>query len=238
VARESSSIVLLDDDFSSIVASIKMGRRIYDNLKKAMMYIFSVHIPIAGMSLLPIIFGWPLALLPIHVVFLELIIDPACTIVFEGESEEKNIMRRPPRKLNESLFGLRGVIVGLIQGVSVLIAIVLLYSYTLELSNEFAARTVGFVAMVLANLGLILSNRSQTRSIIATLRTPNKAVWWIVIGTLIFLGASVFVPALAQLFRFQVVQPLMILLASAVAIVGIMVSELVKMRPFRKIRAY
>jgi Ca2+-transporting ATPase len=234
VARESSSIVLLDDDFSSIVAAIKMGRRIYDNLKKAMMYIFSVHIPIAGMSLLPILFGWPLALLPIHVVFLELIIDPACTIVFEGESEEKNIMRRPPRKLNESLFGLRGVLVGLIQGVSVLIAIALLYSYTLAQSNELAARTVGFVAMVLANLGLILSNRSQTRSIIATLQTPNKAVWWIVIGTLIFLCASVFVPALARLFRFEVVQLPTLLLASAVALVGITISELIKLRPFRK----
>jgi Ca2+-transporting ATPase len=234
VARESSSIVLLDDDFSSIVAAIKTGRRIYDNLKKAMMYIFSVHIPIAGMSLLPILFGWPLALFPIHVVFLELIIDPACTIVFEGESEEKNIMQRPPRKLNESLFGLRGVIIGLIQGVSVLIAIAFLYYYTLTQSNEYVARTVGFVAMVLANLGLILSNRSQTRSIIATLRTPNKAVWWIVMGTLIFLCASVFVPALARLFRFEVVQLTTLLLASAAALVGIMVSELIKLRPFRK----
>ena len=99
VAREAAAIVLLDDNFASIVAAVRMGRRIFDNLKKAMAFIFSVHIPIAGMSLIPVIFKWPLALLPVHILFLELIIDPACTVVFEMEDDEKDIMQRPPRKL-------------------------------------------------------------------------------------------------------------------------------------------
>ena len=87
VAREAASLVLLDDDFTSIVQAVRMGRRIFDNLKKAMAYIFAIHVPIAGMSLIPVLFGWPLVLLPVHIVFLELIIDPACSVVFEAERE-------------------------------------------------------------------------------------------------------------------------------------------------------
>ena len=99
VARESASLVLLDDDFASIVEAIRMGRRIFDNLKKAMRYIFSVHVPIAGMSLIPVLLEWPLALFPVHIVFLELIIDPACSVVFEAEAAEEDCMRKPPRDL-------------------------------------------------------------------------------------------------------------------------------------------
>ncbi len=104
VAREAAALVLLDDNFASIVQAVRMGRRIYDNLKKAMTFIFSVHIPIAGMTLLPVVFGWPLVLLPVHIVFLELIIDPACSVVFEMEDEEKDVMNRPPRNLQEFAF--------------------------------------------------------------------------------------------------------------------------------------
>ena len=96
VARESSSLVLLEDDFSSIVSAVKMGRRIYDNLKKASAYIFAVHVPIIGMSFFPVLFQWPLVLFPVQIVFMELIIDPSCTVVFEAEPAEKNVMMRPP----------------------------------------------------------------------------------------------------------------------------------------------
>ena len=101
VAREAAALVLLDDNFASIVQAVRMGRRIFDNLKKAMTFIFSVHIPIAGMSLIPVLLKWPLALLPVHIVFLELIIDPACSVVFEMESDEADIMQRPPRRLDD-----------------------------------------------------------------------------------------------------------------------------------------
>ena len=97
VAREAASLVLLDDDFSSIVAAVRLGRRIYDNLKKAVAYIFAVHTPIIGLTLFPLLFSWPLIFSPVHVVFLELIIDPACSVVFEAEPEEKDVMSRRPR---------------------------------------------------------------------------------------------------------------------------------------------
>ena len=116
VAREAGSIVLLDDAFESIVKGVRTGRRIFNNLKKAMLYIFVVHVPIAGLSLVPVLLGWPLMLLPVHIVFLELIIDPACTVVFEAEREESGIMTRPPRRLSDSLFGARSLLLGLIQG--------------------------------------------------------------------------------------------------------------------------
>ena len=105
VARESAALVLLDDDFSSIVKAVKLGRRIFDNLRKAMSYLVAIHIPIAGMSLIPVLFKLPLVLLPIHVAFLHLIIDPACSIVLEAEPAEENVMKRPPRNPKEPLFG-------------------------------------------------------------------------------------------------------------------------------------
>jgi Ca2+-transporting ATPase len=236
VAREASSIVLLDDDFGSIVAAVRMGRRIYDNLKKAMMYIFSVHIPIAGMSILPILFGWPFALFPVHIVFLELIIDPACTVVFEGEGDEKNIMSRPPRKLGESLFGVRGVFIGLIQGLGVLTVIAGLYSWALgTFSDPMTARAIGFTAMVVANIGLILTNRSWTRSIVAMLRVPNRALWWIVAGAMALILATVYVPFISPLFQFQPIGLREMLYTFAAATVGILLSELLKTPPFRRL---
>ena len=109
VARESAALVLLDDDFSSIVAAVRLGRRIFDNIKKAIGYIFAIHVPIAGMSLIPVLFKWPLMLMPVHILFLELIIDPACSTIFEAEPEEANVMNRPPRNPKEPLFSRRTV---------------------------------------------------------------------------------------------------------------------------------
>ncbi len=131
VAREAAALVLLDDNFASIVQAVRMGRRIFDNLKKAMAFIFSVHIPIAGMSLIPVLFKWPLALLPVHILFLELIIDPACTVVFEMEEDEADIMKRPPRRLEEPLFGRRMILTGLIQGLGVLAVVLAVYAFML-----------------------------------------------------------------------------------------------------------
>ena len=127
VAREASSLVLLDDDFTSIVGGVKMGRRIFDNLKKAIAYIFSVHIPIAGMSALPILFGWPLILLPVHIVFLEFIIDPACSVVFETEPEEADVMQRKPRSMNAKLFNKNAAVISFLQGAVVLAIVVLVF---------------------------------------------------------------------------------------------------------------
>src|SRR5512146_2115341 len=107
VAREAAGLVLLDDSFTSIVEAIRLGRRIFDNLRKAMSFVFAVHVPIAGLALIPVLLKWPLVLMPVHVVFLELIIDPACSIAFEAEPEEANVMNRCTRIPGASLLSRR-----------------------------------------------------------------------------------------------------------------------------------
>ena len=127
VAREASALVILDDDFSSIVQAVRQGRKIFDNLCKAIAYIFAIHVPIAGISLLPVLFQWPFVLFPVHIVFLELIINPACSVVFEAEEEESNIMNRPPRNLKNPMFSKRVIMISLLQGLTVLAMVLAVY---------------------------------------------------------------------------------------------------------------
>ena len=203
VARESAALVLLDDEFTSIVAAVRVGRRIFDNLRKAISFVIAVHIPIVGMSLIPVILGWPLVLLPVHILFLQLIIDPACSIAFEAEPEETDVMRRPPRSPDEHLFNRRTVTFGVIQGF-VLFAIVLtLYGGALYRGLDAEeARAIAFTTLVIASIGLIFSNRSRSRSFLATLRTRNRALWWISGGALVFLVLVLYEPSLRNLFSF------------------------------------
>jgi Ca2+-transporting ATPase len=233
VAREAAAMVLLDDNFASIVQAVRMGRRIHDNLKKAMTFIFSVHIPIAGMSLIPVLLKWPLALLPVHILFLELIIDPACSVVFEMEDEEKNIMNRPPRKLSEPLFGRQMVLIGLIQGLGVLALTLGVYAAVLSKGlGESEARMLSFTTLVLGNLGLIFTNRSWKSSILATLRIPNPALWWVTLGTLFFLGLVIFIPFLRGLFSFGPLHLWEIGLVGTAGLLSILVAESVKLKMF------
>jgi Ca2+-transporting ATPase len=205
VAREAASLVLLDDDFASIVQSVRMGRRIFDHLQKAMTYIVAVHVPIAGMSLVPVLLGGPLALLPVHILFLELVIDPACSVVFEAEPEEADVMRRPPRNPTRPLFGSGILGVGLLQGASALLIVLTIYLSALwGWLNVSDATALSFTTLVVTNLGLIFANRSWTRTIWSTLRTPNAALWWIVGGTTFFLGLTLYVPFLRDLFHFSI----------------------------------
>ncbi len=202
VARESSSLVLLDDDFSSIVQAVKQGRRIFDNLRKATAFIISVHVPIAGISFIPVLLGWPLVLFPVHIAFLELIIDPACSIVFEAEPEEKDVMKRPPRSQKEALFSRSHLGYSLLQGVSVLAVVVVVFAIALHLGQDEAhARALTFTTLIIGNLGLILTNRSWSRSIVSLLRTPNAALWWVLGGTVVFLALVLYVPVLRDMFH-------------------------------------
>jgi P-type Ca2+ transporter type 2C len=235
VAREASSLVLLDDDFASIVKAVAMGRRIYDNLKKAMMYILSVHIPIAGMSLIPVLFKWPLALFPVHIVFLELIIDPACSVIFEAESAEKNVMKRPPRKLSESLFNRRAVVMSLIQGLLILGVATLIYIWAIRGHGENAARALSFTTLVVCNIGLILTNRSYYRSILSMFRVPNTALWWVVGGTAVMLACSLFIPFLQGLFRFAPVPPGDFLACLSAGLTTIFLMECLKTGPVQRV---
>ncbi len=177
VAREAAAIVLLDDDFTSIVAAVHGGRRIFDNLRKAIDFIVAVHIPIAALAILPVLFGWPLILLPVHIVFLEFIIDPACTLVFEAEPAEPDIMRRPPRAPDTPLFTMRLLLMSVLQGLSVLAAVLAMFLIALRVGQTQAeARTLAFATLVVADLALILVNRSWSHTILETLRRPNPAL--------------------------------------------------------------
>ena len=208
VAREAADLVLLDDDFSSIVQAVRLGRRIFDNLKKAMAYIFAIHVPIAGLSLCAVLFRWPLILEPVHVAFLELIIDPACSIVFEAEEEEPDVMQRPPRAATEHLFNKQMVWMSLLQGLGVLVIVLTIFGVALHRGQgEKDARALAFTALVIANLALIVTNRSWSRPILSILQMPNPAMWWIVGGALLFLALVLYVPFLTALFHFSTLHP-------------------------------
>lgn len=236
VAREAAALVLLDDNFASIVKAVRMGRRIFDNLQKAMAFIFSVHIPIAGMSLIPVFLNWPLALLPVHILFLELIIDPSCTVVFEMEADEKDLMRRRPRRLKDPLFGRSMILLGLIQGLGLLAVVLAVYAFLLLSGRgEGEARMVGFASLVIGNLGLILANRSRTLSIPASLRIPNRALWWVSGGALGFLALILAVPFLRDLFRFSPVHPWELALIGGAVLIAALLADSVKTKPLRRL---
>ena len=205
VAREAAALVLLDDNFSSIVHAVRLGRRIFDNLKKAIAYTLASHLPIIGLTLIPVALEWPLILLPFHVAFLHLIIDPACSIVLEAEREEATVMQKPPQAAKEPLFGKRTFTISVLQGLSVLgvvLAVFAVAHYTGRADEE--ARALTFTTLVLANLALIFTNRSWTRTIPGTLRIPNPALWWVVGGTVTFLSLLLVVPYFRTLLRFSV----------------------------------
>jgi len=197
VAREASSLVLLDDDFTSIVRAVRLGRRIYDNLRKAMAYIMAVHVPIAGLALIPLLFGLPLIFWPLHIAFLELVIDPVCSIVFEAEGEESDLMRRPPRHPEEPLFSARLAAWSLFQGALVLALVAGLFLLALHRGlPEEDARALAFASLVATNLGLVLVNRSRGPSVFAAFRRSNAALWWVSAATATLLaGAIVYRPA-------------------------------------------
>ena len=203
VAREAAGLVLLDDDFASIVAAVRLGRRIFDNLRKAMSYIFSIHVPIAGLSFIPVVMHWPLILVPIHIVLMELIIDPACSTVFEAEPEEADAMTRPPRAPRESIFDRRVLRLSLLQGLSILIVSLGVFVACRRLDLTPEAATMAFTSLVAANLALILINVSWTRSLLVTLRSPNQAMWWIIGGASMLMGLMLYVPFLSKLLGFS-----------------------------------
>jgi Ca2+-transporting ATPase len=203
VAREASSLVLLNDDFSSIVAAVRLGRRIYDNLKKAMAYILAVHVPIAGLTLVPVLLKLPLIMLPVYIAFMELVIDPTSSIVFEAEPEEADIMERPPRRTSDPLFSARILAVSLLQGFIVLVVVLVVFGTARWLHLKMPeARAMTFTSLVIANLGLILVNRSWSRTVSGTMKSRNRALYYVIGGTLVFLALVLYVPPLANLFQF------------------------------------
>ncbi len=238
VARESAALVLLDDDFSSIVRAVRLGRRIFANIKKAVAYIVAIHVPIAGMSFIPVLFQWPLVLFPVHIVFLELIIDPACSVVFEAEREEADVMRRPPRKAGTPLFDRWTLAASVLQGLSVLIVVLAVYVIAgVRGQSENGARALAFTTLIIANLALILTNRSWTRTIPSTLRLPNTALWFVLLGAAVFLGLVLYVPALRDLFKFDFLHPLDLWICLVAGGVSVLWFEALKLVNRRRGRA-
>jgi Ca2+-transporting ATPase len=203
VAREASSLVLLDDDFGSIVTAIRLGRRIYDNLRKAMSFIFAVHVPIAGLALLPLVFGLPIIFSPIHIAFLEMVIDPVCSLAFEAETDERDVMRRPPRAPDAPLFSWPLIGWSVLQGALAfgLVASVFVVAFERGMPQD-EARALAFFSLVLSIVSLILVNRSFSTSLISALRRPNAPLVWILLATVAILAASLLLPAARALFRF------------------------------------
>lgn len=199
VAREAADLVLLDDSFASIVGGVRLGRRIFTNLRRALTYITAIHVPIAGLALLPILFGMPPMLFPMHVVLLELAIDPICALVFEGEPSERAAMRRPPRPPKETLFGPRQLLKAFAQGAGVLAGVFGIYAILLQDAPEPVARGGAFITLVLANLVLALADAMSSDG---RLLGPHRRVFWAIAGALLVLLAAVFaIPTLASIFR-------------------------------------
>jgi len=203
VAREAADLVLLDDDFTNLVAALRLGRRIDDNLRKAVSYILAVHVPIVGMSLIPVLLGWPLLLGPLHVVFLELIIDPVSSMVLEAEPESPGIMSRPPRDPRAPLFGIVLLSTGLLQGAVVLAAALATFMFGYHASQgEAVTRAMAFLVLVLGNLGLVLSSRSLGSVTWRTWLRPTRAVSLVMLATLAALALVVGIPWARPLFGF------------------------------------
>ncbi len=229
VAREAADLVLLDDDFSSIVTAVRVGRRIFDNLRKAFAFVIAVHIPIVGMSFVPVALGWPLLLLPVHILFLQLIIDPTCSIIFEAEPEDADTMRKPPRPPGTSLFDRGTIILGTLQGAAILAALLVVYGIGLHFDQSAEeARALAFTVMVLASLGLILTSRSRSRDLFSTLGQRNAALWWIVSATLAVLAVILYLPTLRDLFKFGRLHSIDFMIAVIAGICCIAASEMVK----------
>jgi Ca2+-transporting ATPase len=238
VAREAAALVLVDDDFQSIVTAIRLGRRVYENIRNAMRYLLAVHVPIVGMSFLPLLLGWPVLLYPVHIVFFEFVIDPACSLVFEAESSDDRVMRRPPRDPRERLFSLQMVGVSLLVGASVLAMVFLAcwWSMARGLSGD-EMRSLGFAALVWGNLTMIHATRSRDRSILRVMRSANTVVWWITGATVAALAVAIYVPPVAHVFRFAPLAPPVLAVSAAAGILGPLWYEVYKLRRPRRTSA-
>lgn len=206
VAREAASLVLLDDNFDAIVAAVRLGRRIYDNLRKALAFVLAVHVPIAGLSLLPLLLGWPVILSPVHIAFLELLISPVCSIVFEGEAEEADVMQRAPRNPQATLFSTTLLVWSLLQGLMVLAVVAGAYAALTALeipANQ--CRALAFTILIGGNLALIFANRSLQATMLAGWIQPNPMLRRMVPATLALLAAALWLPPLQRIFQFGAV---------------------------------
>ena len=204
VAREAAALVLLNDDFSSLVVAVRYGRRVFANLRKAIVFVVAVHLPIVGLSVLPVLFGWPMLLMPVHILFLQLIIDPTCSVVFEAEPLEARAMLEGPRSPGMRLFDVAVVARGFWQGIGLLGILLAVFGVTRDQTgSDNAARAMTFMVMVLSNLALIQVNRSWAPTPLRGRRAVNRSFAWISLFTLVLLACVLTIPVISQLFAFE-----------------------------------
>jgi Ca2+-transporting ATPase len=228
VAREAAALVLLDDDFSSIVSAVRLGRRIYANIEKASAYVLAIHVPIAGISLIPVFARWPLILMPVHVIFMELIIDPACSVAFEMEPEEHDTMRRPPRDPRQRLFTRRLMMRSLLQGAGALGAAAIVFAASVRSGMmETDVRALTFSTLIVVNLALIAANRSLTQPVWVS-QGANPALRWLAGGALAVLASILYVPLFRDFFRLAMPHPDDLAVVAAAGIGALVWMELVK----------
>jgi Ca2+-transporting ATPase len=238
VARESADLVLLDDDFASIVEAIRMGRRIYTNLRSALVYLFAVHIPIAGMSIFPVVFGLPLVFFPAHIAFLHLIIEPASSIAFEAEPADPGCMFEPPRDPNEKLLNRDLWIPSLVMGTSILVALLSVYYISLKRGfGENDARAFVFTTLIISNIVLIFMSRGSKTSLLKKLTSkPNKVVQYIILASLVMLGGVLYIEGLREVFNFSYLHPVDLIICITIGIVSVIWTELLPKKKLIKVK--
>jgi Ca2+-transporting ATPase len=208
IAKQAANLILIDDDFAKMTEAIAMGRKIYINLKKAIQYIISIHIPLILIVFIPLALGWiyPNLFSPVHIIFLEIIMGPTCSIIYENEPMERNLMELKPRPLSTTFFKFKEIALSIIQGLAITLGLIVMYLYGVWNGNsENGTRTLVFLTLISSNIFLTLSNRSFYYSIFTTLQYKNNLVVLIVGITILTTTLLVFIPTLAKFFQFEVV---------------------------------
>lgn len=233
IAKQAASLILLEDDLSKMVDAVAMGRKIYTNLKKAIQYIISIHIPIILTVFLPLALGWiyPNILSPVHIIFLELIMGPTCSIIFENEPMEKNTMSQKPRPFTTTFFNWDELTTSIIQGLAITAGALFAYQYSVYQSfDEAHTRTIVFTVIIAANIFLTLVNRSFYYSILTTLNYKNNLILLIIALTIFISGLILYVPPLTTFFEFNQLNPSQLLMGISIGFVSVIWYELVKIR--------
>jgi Ca2+-transporting ATPase len=237
IAKQAASLILLEDDLSKMVNAIAMGRKIYTNLKKAIQYIISIHIPIILTVFIPLALAWiyPNIFSPIHVIFLEIIMGPTCSIIYENEPIEKNTMLQKPKALTTTFFNWRELSISIIQGLVITAGTLFAYQYSvIEGYNEALTRTMTFTVLIIANIFLTLINRSFYYSIITTLRYKNNMVLYIILITITIVGLILYIKPLTSFFEFETLNWLQLLICLAIGFISVIWFEFVKL--FKRIK--
>ncbi|MCI1267787.1 MAG: cation-translocating P-type ATPase [Saprospiraceae bacterium] len=231
IAKQAASLILLEDDLSKMVDAIGMGRKIYSNLKKAIQYIISIHIPIILTVFIPLILGWvyPNIFSPIHVIFLELIMGPTCSIIYENEPLEKNTLFQKPRPYSNTFFNWTELNTSILQGLIITIGTLFIYQFAVYHGfNETITRSMVFTTLISANILLTLINRSFYYSILTTLRYKNNLVIYIILITVGLLGMLIYIKPLAQLFEFEALNFIQLIFSISTGFVSVIWYEAIK----------